>query len=575
MELSRLQSEKQFIETQREKALESTTEANLRTSIKNKADERIAQIDNRTKILTSTNISKDIKAGKLERSEETKKAMQEQQGTIAQVTQLQQQKIMNIAGADISAVQLTYDKAKKTVDDILKGVTATKEEEMKSEAFRQKSLADQQSIVGTYIEQEDSLKRSINTLDLYKELAVSAVVEKVAEKQQWWEIYNAALKTEETTRKQLEITDNLFVKTTANANAERLRAESLARSTLELTKYTTKLEGEYALTNARIETENALTGVRKESLQVQLDLGLITAENFRAESIALEQAQRLKERDNKLDQLKANLTITQIGLTKELMAATNADDVSNIQEKMTNASRLYETQVSGVMKVYDEQEKLKSLTDDLSARQLAYGEVFRNSFKGMEDAIVNFTKTGKLNFNDMINSFLEGLLRYEIQQQQLMLYKSVGGLPGIINFFTGGTASVPGKAKGGVYDAGIETFAKGGMFTNSVVSQPTLFKFAKGTGMMGEAGPEAIMPLKRDSNGNLGVRSGSQGNVDVVVNNYSNQQATTKQTVDSKGNRKIEVIVGEMVAGELNRPGSAAQQAMTSSYGTQPLVARR
>ena len=114
------------------------------------------------------------------------------------------------------------------------------------------------------------------------------------------------------------------------------------------------------------------------------------------------------------------------------------------------------------------------------------------------------------------------------------------------------------------------------MFTNSIVSQPTLFKFAKGTGLMGEAGPEAIMPLKRDSNGNLGVRAGgNQGNVDVVVNNYGNQQATTKETTDSRGNRKIEVIIGDMVASEVARPGSSVQQSLTGSFNNRPALARR
>lgn len=120
-------------------------------------------------------------------------------------------------------------------------------------------------------------------------------------------------------------------------------------------------------------------------------------------------------------------------------------------------------------------------------------------------------------------------------------------------------------------------FAKGGMFTNSIVSEPTLFKFAQGTGMMGEAGPEAIMPLKRDSNGNLGVRAGGNtgGNVDVVVNNYGSEKATTKETTDSRGNRKIEVIIGDMVAGQLSKSGSAVQQSMSNTFGTRPVVPRR
>ena len=132
------------------------------------------------------------------------------------------------------------------------------------------------------------------------------------------------------------------------------------------------------------------------------------------------------------------------------------------------------------------------------------------------------------------------------------------------------------SAKGNVFDVGLMKFAKGGAFTNSVVDSPTMFKFAQGAGLMGEAGPEAIMPLKRDNNGNLGVRSDSSGTkVDVVVNNYSSEKATATETVDSKGNRKIEVIVGDMVADQLSRTGSSAQQALSGSYGQRPSMVRR
>lgn len=79
------------------------------------------------------------------------------------------------------------------------------------------------------------------------------------------------------------------------------------------------------------------------------------------------------------------------------------------------------------------------------------------------------------------------------------------------------------SAKGNAFGmGGVKKFAKGGSFTNSIVSSPTLFKFAKGAGMMGEAGPEAIMPLSRDANGRLGVtaldnRGGGGGAVAVHV----------------------------------------------------------
>lgn len=63
-------------------------------------------------------------------------------------------------------------------------------------------------------------------------------------------------------------------------------------------------------------------------------------------------------------------------------------------------------------------------------------------------------------------------------------------------------------ALGLVYSrGGLRAFRRGGLFSNSIVSSPTLFPFAGGTGLMGEAGPEAIMPLERDAQGRLGVRA--------------------------------------------------------------------
>jgi phage-related minor tail protein len=148
-----------------------------------------------------------------------------------------------------------------------------------------------------------------------------------------------------------------------------------------------------------------------------------------------------------------------------------------------------------------------------------------------------------------------------------------GGVPAVSGGMSG---PMYAQAKGGVYDGGLTKFAQGGMFTNSIVNEPTMFKFAQGTGLMGEAGPEAIMPLKRDSSGNLGVRSeGGGGNVEVVVNNYSTAQAETTETTDSRGNRKIEVVIGDMTAGEITRNGSASQKAIRGTFGLQPQLIRR
>jgi phage-related minor tail protein len=105
-----------------------------------------------------------------------------------------------------------------------------------------------------------------------------------------------------------------------------------------------------------------------------------------------------------------------------------------------------------------------------------------------------------------------------------------------------------------------------------------MFKFAKGTGLMGEAGPEAIMPLRRGSDGSLGVvaaGASSPSNVQVVVNNNSNSNATTQESVDSRGNRRIEVTIGDMVAAEVHRKGSAMNSAIASNMGSRNQIVRR
>jgi phage-related minor tail protein len=82
------------------------------------------------------------------------------------------------------------------------------------------------------------------------------------------------------------------------------------------------------------------------------------------------------------------------------------------------------------------------------------------------------------------------------------------GLQGAMNTF------LP-FAAGGVFSAGrVTPFARGG-----VVSQPTMFPMRGGRGLMGEAGPEAIMPLARGADGRLGVQtSGGMRPVSIVMN---------------------------------------------------------
>ncbi len=72
-------------------------------------------------------------------------------------------------------------------------------------------------------------------------------------------------------------------------------------------------------------------------------------------------------------------------------------------------------------------------------------------------------------------------------------------------------------AKGATFGAGrVAAFARGG-----VVDGPTQFPMRGGVGLMGEAGPEAIVPLTRGADGKLGIRSGGSGGAVHVTMNIS------------------------------------------------------
>lgn len=98
------------------------------------------------------------------------------------------------------------------------------------------------------------------------------------------------------------------------------------------------------------------------------------------------------------------------------------------------------------------------------------------------------------------------------------------GLDGLISS-TGGWGTVP-SAKGNVFNSpGLSAYS------GQIVSNPTLFPFAKGAGLMGEAGPEAIMPLKRGADGKLGVSGGGQS---VTVTNHFVLQSPADQRTQAQ-----------------------------------------
>lgn len=91
------------------------------------------------------------------------------------------------------------------------------------------------------------------------------------------------------------------------------------------------------------------------------------------------------------------------------------------------------------------------------------------------------------------------------------------------------------NAKGGVYDSPSLS-----AFSNGIVRNPTMFAFAKGgAGIMGEAGPEAIMPLTRAPDGSLGVRAVGGGGGQSV-----SSAPQVYITIDGNGNTQTQAATG-------------------------------
>ena len=225
-----------------------------------------------------------------------------------------------------------------------------------------------------------------------------------------------------------------------------------------------------------------------------------------------------------------------------------------------------------------------------SARDVAgqTKNLFTNAFSSMEDAIVNFAMTGKLSFADFTKSILADMARIAVRQASSQAMSALFGLAASAasSYFGGGATSAgstqagysgdlsgftPGsiQAKGGAWAGGVQMFANGGAFTNSIVSKPTAFGMAGGgIGVMGEAGEEAIMPLTRTAGGQLGVRAltggGSGGGnvynfpVAVSVQTTGDGGTTTEDTTQlGKGIQQAAKVEAETAISRGLQPGGA------------------
>lgn len=211
--------------------------------------------------------------------------------------------------------------------------------------------------------------------------------------------------------------------------------------------------------------------------------------------------------------------------------------------------------------------------------------------------------TGAASFKDgmsnIFSSLGETVIKTLIQMAtQALITKAImasfgGGAGGLFGSLFGGAsgavssgtaiqsagANFSFNALGGVYDSPSLS-----AYSNGVYSTPQYFAFAKGAGVFGEAGPEAIMPLTRGADGSLGVKA--VGRESLAVQNAARQQQERQllstgdinvnyhltgkpddvmmQTLDAHGRRLAKQIKSELTS-DVNNPQNAFGRALYSN----------
>jgi lambda family phage tail tape measure protein len=262
--------------------------------------------------------------------------------------------------------------------------------------------------------------------------------------------------------------------------------------------------------------------------------------------------------------------LEQINLQAQAYRRAGADEVAVEQWAKAEKKKIATDWQTGVLRGLEE----VAIGNQDAAQVME--DAITGAFGNMTDAIVDFAMTGKASFSDFAESVIRDMMRMMVQQS------ITGPLAGAAGDFLSGlfsgssTASVaPSGASGLYYSVG---HAKGGWYedspslsaySNGIYDKPRYFAFAQG-GVFGEAGPEAIMPLKRDAFGNLGVRA-TGGPTKLVVNIIEAQgKGGQSEQRQEDGVSVIDLFFDQIdtrMAQNINQGRGATTAAMTKTFG--------
>jgi len=270
-----------------------------------------------------------------------------------------------------------------------------------------------------------------------------------------------------------------------------------------------------------------------EALDSKLD-----ANKFKTGKIDLEQRLNLED---KLAKAEINRTFTQATTSlKEFNSAVSGNKIKGLNDDL-EAGKIslleYDAALIKVSENFEANSAFRTGTNDylksIGTTSSQVAAMITGAFSHLEDSFVEMTKTGKINFRDFAQAVLDDLNKIIIRSTIIAPLAR-----GLLDFSFAGAEASTGSSGFQSPSGGMMLSAKGNIFDG-----PTLHGFGNGKlGMLGESGPEAVIPLTRNGSGELGIKSATP-KVSVNIINNSGGQVEQTESTGPEGERQIEILI--------------------------------
>lgn len=280
--------------------------------------------------------------------------------------------------------------------------------------------------------------------------------------------------------------------------------------------------------------------------------------------------QQLETRKASIDLMERETELTKTGSLEERVQLARARELNAIrQEGLSLSQKELDARLAIAEAEERAQDGLKKAQDAAARYKQMWDEIGSAVANSLDTAFSKMLDGQKVKFKDFLKDLMKDLA--------MILIKSQITGPLATSISSAGQSLATGllsSAHGNVFSGGrMMMYAAGG-----IVASPTIFPMARGAGLMGEAGPEAVLPLKRGPDGRLGVAGGGASNdngTQVIVNDMRSggEKVQTEEERGPDGKRFIRLTIRDEVKGQIK--SGAYDPEMRSQYGAGRVLARR